>query len=915
MLTEPLDLVEVEAKPHHLPALDGLRAIAVLLVIGFHFRPDLVPGGFLGVDLFFVLSGFLITSLLVRELDDTGRVRILAFWGRRARRLFPALGVMLAAVALMAIFESALEQLTVFQEGVATLLYANNWWLILRGTSYFDALQQPSPLLHTWSLGIEEQFYVVFPLILLVVFVLAAKWGVARLRTSRLLLLIGGLAAASALWSAWLATHDGSFDRLYFGTDARAIELLVGGMLGVLLIRRPWTSHSATRTTTAVGIAGALVLVVLLAVTRDGARWFFPGGMIALSVGAVAVIWSATHRDSPLAKPLTWRPLLYVGVISYGLYLWHWPLAVWFGASNGLGVGTSILCLLLTFGIAILSYHLIEMPIRRQEWGWESGRRGVMVAAVTPLVIAALLAVCTPNRSDATIAAAIDRFGGLKQPTSFVGTGPRMFLVGDSVVGTLSRGFALSPPPGLSYAGSNYLGCAIVPDHLALDGKDITNTSRPCPEFYQLWTKAVTDLKPDLGVAMLSTGQYHQDIMGSDGTVIPFGTPQYRTMLTGVIDEVTAKLRAGSTKVAWIDATCNAIPFDNEINRNANDYSRTQWINGVLRDYLREHSDVGYFNISSWDCGSSSAEATANARARKFDGLHFTDDGAEAAWRILAPQALAFLSTGARAPLDGSTPTATANAATSVAAPTPNPAGTNPATNPGLVQPASFMGSGPSAFIVGDDIAGGFVRTYSAVPSPGFSLAGSGYLGCTLSPDHIAVNGRDITDPSIPCTEWSRLWPTAVKTLKPKLGIAALSTIQYHQDIALPNGKILRFGTKEYRDHLWSVIDQTTRTLSVGSSRVAWIDATCANVPGGAPINDNVNDFSRTQWVNLVLMDYVAKHPAVRLLNLSSWDCGYSAADAQRNATLYKPDGLHYSDAGYAAAWSVLAPQIVAATR
>ena len=196
------------------------------------------------------------------------------------------------------------------------------------------------------------------------------------------------------------------------------------------------------------------------------------------------------------------------------------------------------------------------------------------------------------------------------------------------------------------------------------------------------------------------------------------------------------------------------------------------------------------------------------------------------------------------------------------------------------------MGSGPSAFIVGDDIAGGFVRTYSAVPSPGFSLAGSGYLGCTLSPDHIAVNGRDITDPSIPCTEWSRLWATAVKTLKPKLGIAALSTIQYHQDIALPNGKILRFGTKEYRDHLWSVIDQTTRTLSVGSSRVAWIDATCANVPGGAPINDNVNDFSRTQWVNLVLMDYVAKHPATAppMLNatppcISPTDCTTAMRD------------------------------------
>lgn len=655
----------------HLRALDGLRAVAVLLVVLFHFGLSWLPGGFLGVDMFFVLSGFLITSLLIREHSATGKLQLRLFWRGRARRLFPALGLLLVVVALVALSDGALEQLTVFQQGIATLLYVNNCWLIFTDTPYFNALQQPSPLLHTWSLGVEEQWYLIFPLLMVAALTMLARrarrssgsvagtepGARAPLPFSRLGIGLGVLALCSTAWGAALAAGGASFDRLYFGTDVRAQELLVGSALACLYRSPDWGRRAATALSNSIGVAGVSIVALLALLASEASRWLFSGGMLALSMAVAAIIWSSAQAGSLLARPLSWRPMVYVGVISYGVYLWHWPLSVWLGENGRAFSGPeTVAALLLSIAIASASYHLLERPIRRGTWGWESGRRGWAAALAVPVVLAGLLTVSTPQRSDAALASAVASNAGLVQPTSFVGSGPGVFIVGDSVVQNLSAAWPTAGVVGFGVASSFYLGCSLHPDHAGFEGEDVSvSNTEPCMEWYELWGRNVSTLNPELSLAFLSTGQYHHDIVTADGRVLKFGTPEYQARLEQVIDEVTRRLATGSKRVAWVDMTCNKLPYQTSFNRETNDYQRTAWVNQVLNSYVAQHPEVGLIPLSEWDCGWDQQTADRNAGARKFDGMHFTPEAAAEAWKYLAPRIEAELGK-ARGAADGSGP-------------------------------------------------------------------------------------------------------------------------------------------------------------------------------------------------------------------------------------------------------------------
>jgi peptidoglycan/LPS O-acetylase OafA/YrhL len=350
------------------PALDGIRGVAVLAVMGYHVGLSWLRGGFLGVDAFFVLSGFLITCLLLEEWRSRGRISLRNFYARRLLRLTPALLIVLFAVIVDAVFFSPSSvRDAIYPEAASTVLYAANWFAA-------STTQFPFHLAHTWSLAIEEQFYLVWPLLLVGIL---AWWG--RLRAV-VWCTIGGALASAVLMMLMTGFGDHDLVRAYFGTDTRAQALLIGCAIASLAFVGRLPSSPRAREVFRIGaIAGAVFVVglwVLLAGT--GSSFLFAGGFTleGLAVGCI-VVHVVQEPAAPFPRALAVEPLRWVGRISYGLYLWHWPvfnvvsrwdLAFWPGVVVKFGI---------TFGCAIASYYGVEQPVlglKRRFRGADSGR-------------------------------------------------------------------------------------------------------------------------------------------------------------------------------------------------------------------------------------------------------------------------------------------------------------------------------------------------------------------------------------------------------------------------------------------------------------------------------------------------------------------------------------------------------------
>jgi peptidoglycan/LPS O-acetylase OafA/YrhL len=346
----------------HDPALDGLRGIAVAAVVAFHLGH--LQGGFLGVDLFFTLSGYLITRLLLLEHEATGRVAMRAFWTRRAWRLLPALYLLVAALAVYAATVARPDELGGIRgPGISSLLFVSNWWFIADGDGYWDLFTAPSPLEHVWSLSIEQQFYVVWPL--LAVAVLGS-----RRRRSWLLATTVVLAAGSTALLAVLARDDVS--RAYFGSGARASSILVGAALAIVVDRGDTWLPTVARSRAAPWIGlGAAALLAWTWITINGATdlGFYTGGFLLHAIAVAAIIGLLMHHRSSIpARLLTLAPLRLLGVISYGVYLWHWPAIVLLdGPRTGLdGAALLLVRLGTTLALSVGSYLIVEKPAQRR---------------------------------------------------------------------------------------------------------------------------------------------------------------------------------------------------------------------------------------------------------------------------------------------------------------------------------------------------------------------------------------------------------------------------------------------------------------------------------------------------------------------------------------------------------------------
>ncbi|HET7173626.1 MAG TPA: acyltransferase family protein [Nocardioidaceae bacterium] len=369
---------EPAVRPPRLPALDGIRALAVLAVALYHFGVGWATGGFLGVDVFFVLSGYLITGQLVTRWVVGDRRSFSAFWSARARRLLPALALMLAG-ATVAMVALGRDQLDEFRGDLgAAATYTSNWWYVFHHRSYFESTGRPPVLQHLWSLAVEEQFYLAWPLLFAaVVAIFAAK----RTRHRVLLGVVGVLATASALWmglgSAAAQVPDAADpSRWYFGTDSHSMGLLIGGLLALVrhgdgLGGRTAVPHARLRWWQS-GLGAVALAALLEALWRTDAysaalyRW----GFTAVSLVTAVVIAAAT-RPGPLAALLSLRPLRWLGIRSYAIYLWHWPIACF--TRPGIDLDwrwwqVLALRVALTVLLAEASYWLVERPVRRQGW-------------------------------------------------------------------------------------------------------------------------------------------------------------------------------------------------------------------------------------------------------------------------------------------------------------------------------------------------------------------------------------------------------------------------------------------------------------------------------------------------------------------------------------------------------------------
>ncbi len=438
-----------------MPALDGVRALAVSAVIAYHLGLGWAPGGLLGVGVFFTLSGYLITDLLLAQWDG-GRRRLADFWARRARRLLPALYVMLAVVSVWVACGFHARLADVRGQTVSALLYVNNWWQIVHHVSYFAQLGPPSPLEHLWSLAVEEQFYVVWPWLLLI-----GVWLVRERRRSikvrpRLAGVTLALAAASAIEMALLYHPSLDPSRVYDGSDTRAFGLLLGAALAMVWPSRALTGRVTARARSIIDAGGAVGLagiVVLVWRTNEYSPFLYRGGLVLLSLATVLVVAAGAHPASRLARGLGSAPLRWVGVRSYGIYLWHQPIIVLTtpASSHAVAPLRAVAQVAASVLLAALSWRFVEEPIRHGALGrtWTSlrvagGRPGRLSLGARGMLAGAGLAVVVTGLALAGV-----------RPPRFGGSAPRSVVAQRATLGapeplTVASSTTTPPPPAPS---------------------------------------------------------------------------------------------------------------------------------------------------------------------------------------------------------------------------------------------------------------------------------------------------------------------------------------------------------------------------------------------------------------------------------------------------------------------------------
>ncbi len=548
-----IDLRPTEiASAHHRPALDGIRALAVGGVVTYHLGADWLPGGFLGVDLFFVLSGFLITGILIDEYERRGRISFPRFFARRARRLLPALYLLLIAVCAWAAFIASPQAIGDLRgAALAALFYVANWFFILTGQSYFADMQGPSPLEHTWSLAIEEQYYLLWPLVLLL---LLRKAGPRTL----VAVIIAMLAASAALMALMYDAGDPSV--AYFGTFSRVHELLVGSLLAVA-VKRGADIPLAARWSAWIPL---VLIVVMMATVSDVGAFYYQGGSLVFCL-LVAWLLLALGSGAPGGGPtplFAWAPVAWIGLISYGIYLWHWPFILWLTpASTGLeGASLATVRIAATLAVAAASFYIVERPIRRGRLGSVQLTPG-RLAVIVPISMAVMAIIIVAGTSRA-VAPAVD-LDVTEAPSALVPaastSAPVVAFAGDSIPKELMpqlteeatrRGWSVLP---LAFGGCSITGT------FQVDEQDKAfNWSRRCSDgFAELQSEAIAEFDPDIVVWYSNRERFPVRV---DGGILAAGTPQHRARLDADLEAAYQRFARNGANIVIVAPVPKAPP-------------------------------------------------------------------------------------------------------------------------------------------------------------------------------------------------------------------------------------------------------------------------------------------------------------------------------------------------------------------
>ncbi len=589
----------------YVPGLDGIRALAVIVVLAFHAGMGWFGGGLLGVDLFFVLSGFLITSLLVSEFRSSGTIRFTTFYARRARRLLPALVVTMLMVAAFALLVADPgSRANIRGDAFATMGYVANWRYVLTGQNYFVFFGAPSPLLHTWSLAVEEQFYLVWPALAL--FVLRRRGTNALFVTAVL------LAVASAI-EGYVLLHTGaSTTRMYYGTDLRVQEVMVGAALAAWWGGTQGTAHKPHRSVepselthvkrafAALGVVGLLGLLWAIHTVNGQSDFLYGGGFFLVALLGVSVIASVVKAPrGPVGRVLSLRPVRYVGQISYGLYLYHFPIFLAFNAKSHLE-GNALLAakFATTFVVAAASARFIEQPVRRGLLVTTRQAR-VVVPAVT-LALIGILVVCTLPSIGAEAAfpehvtpAMIKRLPPPNGPLpASEQTSTVMF--GDSMALLVATGLQVdSRSWGVTISNEARIGCDLLPPTLIqFAGGTPSPSPTGCLGWQKSWPTIIAKQRPD--VVTIAVGRWEVIDRLIDGHWRTIASPVLQQQILTALDQAITISSAKGAKVVLftlpyvkgVVTQSNGEPLD------LNQHWRTDLYNHLVRVAAARHPGV-----------------------------------------------------------------------------------------------------------------------------------------------------------------------------------------------------------------------------------------------------------------------------------------------------------------------------------
>ena len=638
-----------------IPALDGIRAIAVALVLAGHGGVPGVAGGFIGVDVFFVLSGFLITSLLLDEFRRTERIDLKGFWIRRAKRLLPAMVLMTLAVVIARPLFPSDAVTSLRDDAVGAFFWMANWVFVAADTDYFSQGATPSPLQHTWSLAVEEQYYLLWPLLVLGAALLVRRSPIGGVRSSStvvvrftvfVLAVLGVIGSAVA--AILLSGDAGELNRVYFGTDTRAQALMIGAAAAALLVR-DWSALTVSGTLIrtrwrrwvawTLPVIGIAVLAAAAHLATGSADEFHRGLLIVVAVGAVLVVAPvALDQDGYVARALAWFPLVTLGVISYGVYLWHWPIfLILNGERTGLD-GWSLLALrcAVTIAVAWVSWWAIEQPIRH--WRPEHVpmlRLSAATVATAAVVTMTVVPVGVPNRTagpDVMAAAASEQDIGAERAVA-VGQPPALppgtktvAVFGDSVAWTLMR--YLPATPGFHFSDYTTIGCGIARGGPYRSAGETLNQKPECDSWPERWTQRLAHDRPD--TVLLMIGRWEVVDRTWHGRWMHIGNDAYDTYLKGELQRALDILSSTGARVVVTTAPYNRRGERSDGTLYPEDQpGRVQAWNTMLRSVAAQRPNVSVLDFNAKLNPDGKYTAKINGVRTRSDGVHPTSEAVQ----------------------------------------------------------------------------------------------------------------------------------------------------------------------------------------------------------------------------------------------------------------------------------------------